>query len=350
MKTRWLRHFSLGLVGALVIAFGLSIFTATTAATRFYYSITDLGTLGGSSSYALSMNDMGQIVGTSQTSSGDTQAFLWQGGAMTDIGTAGGFNNSTARDINNLGQVLGSSGTVESFSLSSFLWSNGTITTSVVPDFCGVIGINDTEQIVGFCTITETAFVSGFLFQDGQLIDNFDPLNFPTFARDINNSGQVVGSFSVDITNYTYEAFLWQDGAATELGTLGDTNSEAYAINDVGQVVGRAQTTNGDFHAFFWTDGGLQDLGTLDGYTTSVAYGINNKGRVVGKATTSGGSSHAFVRLNKGIRDLNNLIRANSGWELIEARDINNNGRIVGYGTVNGENHAFVLTPTWVTR
>jgi probable HAF family extracellular repeat protein len=349
MKTRWLRHFLLGLMGTLVIALGLSIFTATTAATRFYYSITDLGTLGGSFSYALSMNDMGQIVGTSQTSSGNSQAFLWQGGVMTNIGTASGYNNSTARDINNLGQVLGDGGTIEDFSLSSFLWSNDTITTSVVPDFCSVIGINDTEQIVGFCTITDTAYISAFLFQDGQIIDNFDPLNFPTFARDINNSGQVVGSFSVDITNYTYEAFLWQDGTATELGTLGGTNSEAYAVNDVGQVVGKAQTSTGDFHAFFW-DGAMQDLGTLANYTSSVAYGINNRGRVVGKATNSSGSSHAFVRLNNGIRDLNNLIPANSGWELIEAKDINNNGRIIGYGTVNGENHAFVLTPTWVTQ
>ena len=75
MKTRWLRHFLLGLVGVLVIAFGLLIFTATTAATRFYYSITDLGTLGGSESYALRISEVAQIVGTSQTSKGNYRKF-----------------------------------------------------------------------------------------------------------------------------------------------------------------------------------------------------------------------------------------------------------------------------------
>ncbi|NEQ24460.1 MAG: hypothetical protein F6K28_36200 [Microcoleus sp. SIO2G3] len=204
MKTRWLRHFLLGFVGALVIAFGLSIFTATTAATRFYYSITDLGTLGGSESYALSMNDMGQIVGTSQTSSGDTQAFLWQGGVMTDIGAAAGYNNSTARDINNLSQVIGDAGTVNVSFFSSFLWSNGTITTSHVPDWCIAKDLNDAEQIIGLCTIQGTAYASAFLFQGGQFIDNFDPLNFPTEALDINNNGRIVGYGTVNGENHAF--------------------------------------------------------------------------------------------------------------------------------------------------
>jgi hypothetical protein len=49
MKTR-LRNFLIGLVGAVIIALGLSILTATTAATSFFYTVTDLGSLGGSSS------------------------------------------------------------------------------------------------------------------------------------------------------------------------------------------------------------------------------------------------------------------------------------------------------------
>jgi probable HAF family extracellular repeat protein len=298
------------------------------------------------------MNDMGQIVGASQTSNGNTQAFLWQGGAMTDIGTLGGYENSRARDINNLGQVVGYE-IVDEFDGNfipgdSFLWSNNTITTLYSRGFWAN-SINDTEQIAAFCTsilIPENLYNLACLGQDGQLT-TLHPDGISSAAYDINNLGQVVGGVGLGTSNN--QGFLWQDSTAIELGTLGGSNSDAYAINDVGQVVGKSQTTTGDFHAFFW-DGAMQDLGTLDGYTTSIAYGINNKGRVVGTATTSSGSSHAFVRLNNGIRDLNNLIRANSGWELIEARDINNNGRIVGYGTVNGENHAFVLTPTWVTQ
>ncbi|HKI16637.1 MAG TPA: hypothetical protein VKA15_02100 [Isosphaeraceae bacterium] len=48
---------------------------------------TDLGTLGGQSSYASGINDTGTIVGTSQTTSGESHAFVFQNGRMTDLGT-----------------------------------------------------------------------------------------------------------------------------------------------------------------------------------------------------------------------------------------------------------------------
>lgn len=42
--------------------------------------------------------------------------------------------------------------------------------------------------------------------------------------------------------------------------------------------------------------------------------------------------------------DLNDLLPANTGWALNEARDINENGVIVGTGTIKGQTHAFVLS------
>ncbi len=50
-------------------------------------SITDLGTLGGSYSYAYGINDSGQVVGGAATASGAQHAFLYSGGSMTDLGT-----------------------------------------------------------------------------------------------------------------------------------------------------------------------------------------------------------------------------------------------------------------------
>src|SRR6185503_8338083 len=55
------------------------------------YTLTDLGTLGGSTSGALAINEAGQVVGLASIA-GDVEnhAFVWEGGVMTDLGTFGG--------------------------------------------------------------------------------------------------------------------------------------------------------------------------------------------------------------------------------------------------------------------
>ena len=68
---------------------------------------------------------------------------------------------------------------------------------------------------------------------------------------------------------------------ATDLGTLGGSASSAHGINNLGQVVGRADTSLGISHAFLWQDGVMIDLGTLGG-GESYAHGINNCGWVIG--------------------------------------------------------------------
>ncbi len=68
--------------------------------------MTDLGALGGNKSYAYDINDSGQVVGTAFTESAK-HAFLYDGGAMTDLGTLG--VSSYANAINDSGQVVGPS-------------------------------------------------------------------------------------------------------------------------------------------------------------------------------------------------------------------------------------------------
>ena len=73
------------------------------------------------------------------------------------------------------------------------------------------------------------------------------------------------------------------------LGRLaGGNNSEAFGINNVGQVVGASATFGfGRDHAFLYSEGTMQDLGTL-GSNTSKANGISDGGYVVGESTTGG--------------------------------------------------------------
>ena len=71
----------------------------------------DLGTLGGATSTAQSINDAGQVVGQASTASGDASAFLHTEGAMFDLNTlvVSGLNGARltyAVAINNRGQIV----------------------------------------------------------------------------------------------------------------------------------------------------------------------------------------------------------------------------------------------------
>ena len=68
--------------------------------------MTDLGSLGGNSSYAVALNDSGEVVGNSYTPGGWQHAFLYSNGTMADLGTLGGVD-SEALGINNSGEVVG---------------------------------------------------------------------------------------------------------------------------------------------------------------------------------------------------------------------------------------------------
>ncbi len=82
----------------------------------------------------------------------------------------------------------------------------------------------------------------------------------------------------------------------TDLATLGGYSSEAYGLNDAGQVVGECRTAANLNHAFRFSATSIADLGTLGGFV-STGLGINAAGDIVGRATLdpAGGAFHAFL-------------------------------------------------------
>ena len=322
------------------------------------YIVKDLGVIGTSatsqpSSRATGINSAGQVVGTSSTASGRSDAFLYTNGSMQDLGTFGG-NFSIATGLNDTGHVVGLSysaaGVGQAFLYNGIATLNlGTMGDSI----SSANSINSAGQVVGYTALKGRD--TSFLYNDG-LMQRFIPTGAATFstAGGINDSGQVAGSDRVNSAPW-YHAFRTTItggiAALSDLGTLGGIESRAVGINSSGQAVGYSSTTGFTAnHAFRTTAKGsidaASDLGTLGG-TDSFANGINAAGQAVGYSFTSGNTAqHAFLADVTGpMHDLNVSIPAGSGWVLNSANGINASGQIAGTGTIGGQSHAFLLNP-----
>lgn len=116
-----------------------------------------------------------------------------------------------------------------------------------------------------------------------------DPREAEAFA--LNEKCEVAGY----LTYAEQEAFVWRPDYTPELTTLGSLGgaSFAYDINIYSEVCGVARVNDFLNHAFRWTEAtGMQDLRPTA--LESNAYGINDRGEIVGQADGPNGM-RAFI-------------------------------------------------------
>jgi probable HAF family extracellular repeat protein len=273
----------------------------------------DLGTLGGSESLAGGINDSGQVAGYSRTAAGGTNAFLWTPGGtdgvagnlqMRSLGTLPGGIVSEAYAINNSSQVTGYSDVAGPTGprQHAFVYSAGSLkdigqSLTVFVNSYGY-GINSSGHVTG-TAYNESYSTAHAFFYDGVTTTDLGSLGgVGCSPLALNDQDTLVGYVSISSTSD--HAFRYTSGTATDLGTLGGHYSYALAINNSNTIVGGSFSDSKDsiYHAFIWANGAMTDLNTLldqtgAGWTLIEARAINDAGQIAGVGNF-GGANHAF--------------------------------------------------------
>jgi probable HAF family extracellular repeat protein len=343
------------------------------------YTVTDLGTLGGTFGTANAVNNRGSVVGFA-TLPGDTEdhAFFWSKGIKSNLGTLGG-PNSIATSLNERGEVTGSAETPTPDPLGEdfctfgthliclpFLWRDGLM--APLPTLGGnngaASGINNRGQVVGvaenttpdptcpsspvppFFSVLESKPV---VWEKGEIQQELPTIGGDPdgFVSAINDNGQAVGQTG-NCTS-VFHAVLWNKGTPADLGTLRGLLLAPLDINNGGQIVGFASSPDGTvFLAFLWQNGVATDLGTLPPDVFSLALAINDRGQIVGDSCDMFFSCRAFLWQNGTMTELNSLVNDPNAPFLENANSINSRGQIAGKTTVQGTPlaDAYLATPS----
>jgi len=277
--------------------------------------LTNLGTLGGSNSQGFWINDKGQIAGFAQNGMVDpllgiqlVHAVVWsEEGTIVDLGTFGGYE-SLSQAINKRGHVVG-------------------MAANATPDPNAILGLGQQAR--------------AFLWDKDSGMRDLGTLGTgnDAFAQYVNDRGQVAGySYTNTTANSTalcakaptQDPFFWEKGKMENIGTLGGVCGFATGLNNRGQVIGVSDVA-GDisYHPFRWDKkGGLKGLITLGG-NNGEAFGINDTGDAVGWANTAGDATiHAVLWRNGKTTPTDLGIIAGYGDSIAYA--INSQGQIVG--------------------
>jgi len=256
---------------------------------------------------------------------------------VINLGNPIGGSSSAGNAMNNLGWSMGVANLPGDTTQHAELWlrglhldlgtlggPNSAVIFANHSDSGQIVGISETADIdplmetwscaaAFFLTVTHHICL-GFVWQNGVMTALPTLGGYNGVASSANNLGQVVGWAETAINDPTcvlpqvqqFEAVIWGPGKdqIQQLSPLGeDPDSAATAINDKGQVVGISgicQNTVGAFsakHAVLWQDGQPTDLGNIGGHGWNTPTFINNQGQIVGFANASGDLVHGQLAL-----------------------------------------------------
>jgi probable HAF family extracellular repeat protein len=288
----------------------------------YSFAVTDLGTLGGASSSAVAMNNVGQIVGEADTATAVNHPFLYTiaTGKFTDLSGVLGAK-AVVNDIDDLGQMVGEipNGKTDSGggpATQGFVYSGGKLTLLPLPSGTEdgtAIGINNKGQIVAEATtlpsgLYNMSYIQAYLYSasTGKLVSSVPQEYEDVGALAINNSGQI-------FENSYYPAFKSEGGGGNFLYSGGKliTLPAPAGTSAPGPWFGSP-------------------------VDVSLANTVGDNGNATNPATFYSGEQAVT---------LSDALPANSKWNLESANGITSSNMIVGAGVnPQGKTHAYLLT------
>lgn len=248
---------------------------------------------------------------------------------VTDLGTIAGDSVSTGYALSNTRAAAGTSSTPSA--AIAALFSNGNVTniSTLGSSVSVATAINGSGEIVGWNAFDSNPNFDpqAFLYSNGRMTSINSPSVFPsgTEAFGINDSGEVVGTGY--FTDSSFHAFLYSGGKTTDLGPPGALQASAVAINNSGQIIGGYYLTSGTVGEFLITNGKMTTLPVPTGCSAVSAFAINDIGEIVGTMFfDSGAPAHAAKFASGAWTDLGAI----SGAAASRATGINLSGQIVG--------------------
>lgn len=272
---------------------------------------------------------------------------------------------SIAVDINDSGQIVGRYQDTAGIN-HGFLLSNGVYSPFDVPGasgFTGAVGINSKGQIVGSYLLNNVGH--SFLLSGGTFTTIDPPAGHGSGANGINRNGDIVGSYAQNIlfspntaaTNGNGHGFLLRNGVFTTIDFPGATYTEAWKIDDAGNIIGRYQTGDGKYHIYLLSNGTFTSIPDVPGAVQTAFFevgGLNRYGDMAASYCSSTpcpwgfqgffkttGIVHGFL-LNGGVYTTIDF----PGATATGAFALNSFDDIVGaYIDANGRVHGLLRTP-----
>jgi hypothetical protein len=363
------------------------------------------------SSSVQALNEQGQVMGYSERYSGTTyrgqDAWLYSGGSTAQIGLTGagyersdGYRNSYAPTLSQQGQVIGSSerysGTT-ALGADAWLYSGG---STVQIGFTGAgyersdgyrrnvaSYLNEQGQVAGYSqrySGTTALGEDAWLYSGGSTVQlGFTGAGYErsnglrsSIPLALNELGQVAG-YSERYSGTTAlgrDMWLYDGSSTVQIGLTGAVYERANgfrrstfsAMNDQGQVAGYSERYNGGVNQR-GQDAWLYDAELdqtfnltmsvdLDGYAHSEVNYLGDDGVALGTyllfdqdTGDSLGSRAFYFTVDEGLYDLGLLVDdlTDDGWlSLAAAISANGIGNIIGYGDLSGvRGSAYLLTP-----